>query len=73
MSSDILKQFSVFVDEYLHKVGLAGLTVEAEELKKIFVDLKQNNVRLEKEVEELEMEVQASYGKGKKRRKWDDE
>jgi len=42
-------------------------------LRKIFIDLKQNNVRLEKEVEDLEMEVQASYGKGKKRKKWDDE
>jgi hypothetical protein len=73
MLSDILKDFVDSFEDCLEKIKNSGLHSEAEELRKIFIDLKQNNVRLEKEVEDLEMEVQASYGKGKKRKKWDDE
>jgi len=59
--------------EIFAKINQAGLVTEEAILKKTFVELNQTVVRLQNEVNDLDMQLDASYGRGKKRKKWDDE
>lgn len=61
------------ISEILVKIREAGLVEEETVLKKVFIELSQSVVKLQKEVDELDMQVDASYGKGKKKKRWDDE
>jgi hypothetical protein len=61
------------LSEIFAKIHQAGLVNEEAILRKTFVELSQIVVKLQKEVNDLDMQLDASYGRGKKRKKWDDE